>query len=79
LEEVKKLKRLKSFFSAIFKKINQKSLEEFERMLKNEREIYLLKRLHEELKEDNKNNNYNVFVYDTILYPPGSSPHYRFN
>ena len=44
------------------------------------REISLLHNLFQKLYGDDKQNEeYNVFVYDTILYPPGSSPHAKLN
>jgi len=73
------MKRLKSILSAFYEKMKQKHWEKIERMWNNEKDMYCMKKLYQELKDDTKNNNYNVFVYDTILYPPGSSSHHRFN
>ncbi len=59
--------------------MKQKHLEKIEMMWKREKDIYLLKNPFHELKGVHKSNDYNVFVYDTILYPPDSSSHHRFN
>jgi hypothetical protein len=80
LEEVKHLKKAKAFFSGICKKIKQKSLEKNKIIWSEEmaREISTWHNLFQKLHgDDEQNEKYNVFVYDTILYPPGSSDHFR--
>jgi predicted nucleic acid-binding OB-fold protein len=78
LEEMRLFKNLKSKVKSAYKHILEKSFEDAEKILEEERkrQICLLKKLFAEIQEDTKNQTYNVFVYDTIFYPPDSThPH----
>jgi hypothetical protein len=72
---VEKLKKLKSYFSDGYNFLKTLFLEDTEKILEKarEREICLLKERFAELHQNKRNQKYNVFVYDTILYPPDST------
>ena len=71
---MKRLKELKSYFSGAYSFLKTILSEDIEKILEEEREreICLLKETYAKFY-NKQNQKYNVFVYDTILYPPDST------
>lgn len=75
------MKKLKSYLSGVYNYFKTKSLEEVEEIFEKARKKELIKwkKRFAELYGDKQNQKYNVFVYETILYPPNSSAHNPLN
>jgi len=75
---VKGLKKLKAFLLKIYEYLQTKSVEDFEKTFEeiSKRELLKYKEMLVEVNGDEQK--FNVFVYDTILYPPSSSNQPRF-
>ena len=69
---MKKLRQLKSFFIDFYKYLKTKAFEGSEKAFEEERKK-VFKKLRKRYAEIHSyNQKYNVFVYDTVFYPPDS-------
>ena len=78
---MKIVKNLKSFFLDVYNYFKTKAFEDIERAFEEERkkEFQKWKKRYAELYRNKQNQKYNVFVYDTVFYPPDSPFHPKRN
>lgn len=76
---MKKFRQVKSFFLGIYKYLKTKAFEENEKAFEKERKkvFQKLRKRYAELYAYNQK--YNVFIYDTVFYPPDSTFPFRRN